>query len=418
MRKTITIAALVACLGVAFTTVTGGAAQADPTPDYVSAGTIAHPLQSAGRSTVDAAGRLVIVDPIDLSLIRVGTDGSVEESIPLPLRPDYLIPRPDGSVLAWATGGDLARVDASGAVSVVDLPDFARWVAVAPTGDLQVTDDVSAIWVQQPDGSFMHQVTVPGLHATTLSYITPALDDYVCGTALLKLTVRGIIEVDRGRLECEGMTHAPDGDLVVAWGNGDFVKYDPAGTATLIARAPADRGVTWDFHLLPTGDIVYRDSRQSFYRIAPDGSVYEARRGGWQSYGSTSGSELDSNSVAVSADGVLYSVNRKGGVDRYTLSDLETAVFDGYVPTPTLLAGSSTLYAYPTWSGPASTRFSVVAGALPTGMTLDPVHGDIAGAPRVAGTSTVTIRLNPGTGAPSIDRTVTFTVAPSRRGTY
>ncbi|AXH34925.1 hypothetical protein DVJ78_05430 [Humibacter sp. BT305] len=418
MPKTSTMAALVACLGVAFTTLAGGAAHADPTPDFVAAGTLTHPLQSSLGSVVDSAGRLVVADPVDRTLVRIGGDGSVAAPIPLPVRPQFLIPRPDGSVLAWAMGGDLARVDVSGAISVVDLPDFARWVAVAPTGDLQVTDDTGGIWVQQPDGSFLVQIILPDLGPGSLSYITPSLDDYVCQSSLYKLTVSGVVTIDSGRSSCQGMTHALNGDLVVAWSNGDIVQYDSAGRASVIARAPGDRSMTWDFHLLPSGDIVYRDSQRSFYRIAPDGSIYEARRGGWQTYGITSGAEFDSNSVAVSEDGVLYSITGEGGVDRYTLGDLEAAVFEGYAPAPSVPAGSATLYSYPTWSGPSSARFSVVAGSLPAGMTLDPVHGDIAGAPTVPGTSTATIRLDPGTGAPSIDRTVTITVTKSRRGSY
>ncbi|WP_378148214.1 putative Ig domain-containing protein [Cnuibacter sp. UC19_7] len=417
MRKTSTTAVLAAFLAVAFTALAGGAAHADPTPDYVSAGTLAHPLQSGqGRSVVDSAGRLVIADPVDDTLLRVGSGGSVEAPIPLPLRPEHLIAGPAGSVLAWTMGGDLARVDTSGAVSVVDLPDFARWVAVAPTGDLQVTDDVGGIWVQQPDGSFLLQASLPDLGAGSLSYITPAFDDYVCQSSLYELTIRGIVRVDGGRSLCQGMTHAPNGDLVVAWSNGEFVQYDRAGAATVIARAAGDRPVSWDFHVLASGDIVYRDAQQSFYRIAADGAVYEARRGGWRTSASVGSAELDSNSIAVSDDGVLYSINRRGGVDRYALADLERAVFDGYSPAPTVRARSAALTLYPTWSGPASARFTVVSGSIPAGMTLDPVHGDVTGTPTVAGTTTATIRLDPGTGAPAIDRTLTITVG--RTATY
>lgn len=417
MRTTLTGGGLVACATIVLTILCGGAAHADPTPDYVVPGTLAHPVESGyGLSVVDSTGKLVIADPIDRTITRISAGGSVAAPVSIPIRPTMLLAAPDGAVLAYAWGGDLARVDASGAVSLVDLPDHTSWVAVAPDGGLQVIDTDGGIWVQQPDGSFLLQVSMPSLGVGALSYITPSLGNYVCQSSLYRLTLGGPVVVDHNRSLCEGMALAPNGDVVVAWGNGEFVQYDSSGAATVIARASSDHEVKWDFHVLPTGDIVYRDSQQGFYRIAPDGAVFEARRGGWRMPVIGNRFRVDSNSIAVSDDGVLYAINEKGGVDRYTLDDLEVAVFDGYRPAPTVRAGSTALKLYPTWSGPSSARFSVVAGSLPVGMTLDPLHGEIQGTPAVAGTVTATIRLDPGTGALPLDRTVTITT--SRTVTY
>ncbi|MBJ6749134.1 S8 family serine peptidase [Geomonas anaerohicana] len=184
-----------------------------------------------------------------------------------------------------------------------------------------------------------------------------------------------------------------------AWGtpNGYGIAVDSSGRAYV---AGFKNGHNSDFNILcysPQGELLWNRTSDSG-GLPNDWSVMQGNEGAF--------------SLALGPSGQIFATGYSWNGNDFDMLTIEYETAPLTI-TATQLPGGLLLIPYShriAVRGVAPFTWSVTAGTLPQGLSLDPVTGELSGTPTASGTFTFTVRVSDALGRTSSDREVTMSV--------
>jgi sugar lactone lactonase YvrE len=385
------------------------------------------PLASAAADTIArslsviAAPRVVDVTPNGSKVVMVSVTNAV-------------------SVVDVASGAESTPVALGAATyNVAVSPSGATALVPTTNGDLWFVDMATGV-VTGPVNLDSYLFDVAFSLDGTLAYVTTGLNSIVV------VDVASRAEVGRFTLspgtEAYGIALAPDGAtlFVTSIFASTLLQVDAATGVTTgtFATAPFPSEVVvradgWAYVAsFVTGSVGSVDPVSGSYAaialsgtgnvtaiaLSPDGSRLYVPRGfgaGVSIVDTTTNTEitplvtgLDSRGIAFSADGTTAFVGDATTPAVLVIAVDRPPVLAGGAPAATI--GAPYSFTVGAGGSPAPT-FSLTAGALPTGLTLDPASGVISGTPTALGTSSFSITATNGSGTAIQAYTLTVAAA-------
>ena len=279
---------------------------------------------------------------------------------------------PDGST-AYATNSG------SGSVSVIDVAS-GTVISTVPVGAQPY--DVAFT----PDGSTAY---VANYASSTVSVITVAL-----GTVAFTIPVGA---------NPRGVAFTPDGTTAyVTNNNAETVSAINVASRTVTSTIPVGTA-PFRVTFTPDGSIAYvtnTASRTVSVITVASGTVTSTIPVGFSPTG-----------VAFTPDGLTaYVANHSSHTLSVINVNATAPVFTAATPPDTGTIGTAYSYTF-TASGNPAPRFTVFAGSLPEGLTLDAASGVLSGTPAAAGEYTFTVRAANGISPAALTPSLTIAIA-------
>jgi hypothetical protein len=350
-----------------------------------------NPLFSGGAGTgglaLDGLGNIIFVDNVEDAVYRVST-----------------------------TGTNLTKVAAFPVQSPSQMQD--TYVAIDHNGNyIVVSDDNEAVKVYRfsPSGAPSTLATLPGKTSSGVAVDLPGnivFLDYA-NYALVIVSDGGSAVLTQGQALCcnlKGLTYdPPSGSFIADLTSGSLLRVTPAGAITTILTGGSLTNATsvTDIPVLAP-PVINQSSLQGGIAGSSYGPVTLTASGGSGSY-AWSSTTLPSN-LSISASGTISGIPTAAGTSQVTIKVTDTisqftatlnfslTILPALSISTLNLPGGFTGSAYSQQlmaTGGTSTGYmwSVTAGNLPAGLSLNPSNGLIAGMPTTPGSSTFTVAV-------------------------